>query len=139
MTRQISLPLLVVPALLLACSSTEPAFPLDGTYDLLSLDGRELPQNHSWTDRAGHLNQRDLTGGDFTFRNGHWVEVRRFRTAIEDGSELRRSGRMVVESAGDEHRLLMGPFGSDTHRCTVRRSGMECEEGGVLSTYRNRP
>lgn len=128
------LALLLLAVLIAACdSSTEPALPLAGTYELESVGGAALPVDASFVDGLGIRRERALLSAELVLEaSGIFTESREY---LQDGrvDEVLHWGEWLPTG---ELASLSGSLGVDRVQMIRTRDGLECEHSDGLYRYR---
>ncbi|CAN5779435.1 hypothetical protein BH23GEM6_BH23GEM6_00130 [soil metagenome] len=121
--------------LLAACTdSTGSAFPVHGTYDLQTYDGRSLPADLGWTDATGYRNQWSLMSAEVTLHDdGGYAERYTYRGRLDD-THFTVTGNYKSHRNGREHLIVVSNGTRELHSCSVSRVGMSCERDGLNHT-----
>jgi len=134
-------PLILLGILLLAaCSnSTGSAFPVQGTYDLQTYDGRAIPADLGWTDPTGYHNSWSLVSAEVTLHeDGGYAETYTYRGRLDD-THFRLTGTYTSRRNGSDNLVVVSNGKRELHSCNVSRADMTCERDGLNHTLRMRP
>jgi hypothetical protein len=123
---------LVLFALLAACDSpTAPGPPMLGRYALVSVEGKPLPVDVSWTDSFGVRNERHLVVGLIHVDSiGKFTETRRYKGQL-GYSDLTVRGQW----SGEPDALTMRGFSGVPFKATRTATGLDCEHPDGLYRY----
>jgi|GEM_PF-4695786 len=131
--------ILLMALLLASCAdSTGAAFPVHGTYDLQTYDGRAIPADLSWTDDRGFRNEWHLESAEVTLHeDGGYAELYTYRGRL-DATQFRMNGIYTSRRNGSEQLITVSNGTRELHSCSINQAAMSCDRDGLNHTLRIR-